>query len=126
MRKTIQSLIVALALLCFVSCGDDHSKAYRIKEKEANELQKKIEETSDCDDLRLFSFSILGLQGDVENLKDDELLKDGEIEALKDMVSRIESFWNNKINTMDCKEPTDEESELDTTAEDDFTDYDII
>jgi len=117
---------LAVAMLCLDACGDDHSKAFQALDKEANELQAKIEETNDCDELRLFSFSILGLKGDVENLQTDETVKEGEIDALNETVNRIEALWNGKIATLDCKEPTAEESELDTTAEDDFTDYDNL
>ena len=126
MRKIISLLLLAVAMLCLDACGDDHSKAFQALDKEANELQAKIEETNDCDELSLFSFRILGLKGDVENLQTDETVKEGEIDALNETVNRIEALWNGKIATLDCKEPTAEESELDTTAEDDFTDYDNL
>ena len=126
MRKLTSLLLLAVAMLGLNACGDDHSKAFQALDKEANELQAKIEETNDCDDLRLFSFSILGLKGDVENLQTDETVKEGEIDVLNETVDRIEALWNGKIATLDCKEPTTEESELDTTAEDDFTDDDIL
>ncbi len=126
MRKIISLLLLAVAMIGLYGCGDDHSKAFQALDKEANELQAKIEETTDCDELRLFSFSILGLKGDVENLQTDETVKEGEIDALKETVDRIEALWNGKIASLDCKEPTTEESELDTTAEDDFTEYDIL
>jgi len=126
MRKLASLLFLAAAMMCLHACGDDHSKTFQTMEKQVNELQAKIEETNDCDELRLFSFSILGLKGDVENLQTDETVSEDEIKTLKAAADSIEAFWNKKIVSMDCKEPTEEESELDTTAEDDFTDYDIL
>ena len=57
MRK-IASLFLLLALFSvFYGCGSKHSKAFLNLEKEANELERQIQEAVDCDDLMLFSFS---------------------------------------------------------------------
>lgn len=111
----------------FFACGDEHSKAFQTLEKDINKLEQSIMETDNCDDLMLFSFSILGLKSDVVNLQGDATVKEGEIEMLNSFVERIEAMWNGKIATLNCQEPTDDDSEINTSGEDDdFTDYDIL
>lgn len=113
-------------LLGFLACGDEHSKAFQTLEKDVNKLEQSIIETDDCDDLMLYSFSILGLKSDVENLQGDETVKEGEIETLNGLVERVEAMWNEKIASLNCQETTDEDSELDTSGEDDDPDYNIL
>ena len=126
MRK-IASLFLLLALFSvFYGCGSKHSKAFLNLEKEANELERQIQEAVDCDDLMLFSFSILGLKSDVENLIGDETIKEGELETLYDMTASIEATLEGKIAALNCEEPTDDSSEIDTTGEDDYVDYNIL
>ena len=126
MKKLASLLFLAVAIVGLCACGDGHSKAFQALDKETSELERKIEETNDCDELRLFSFSILGLKGDVENLQTDETVQEAEIETLNEALDHIEALWNGKIAALDCKEPTDEDNELDTSGEDDFNEYDIL
>jgi len=127
MRKFASLVLFAALFLGFAACEDEHSKAFQTLEKDINKLEQSIQTTDDCDDLRLFSFSILGLKSDVENLQSDETVKEGEIETLTSALERIEAMWNWKLAALDCQEPTEDDSELDTSGEDDdFTDYNIL
>lgn len=126
MRKLASLVLFAAMLVGFLACGDEHSKAFQTLEKDINKLEQSIIETDNCDDLMLFSFGILGLKSDVENLQGNETVKEGEIETLNGLVERIEAMWNEKMVSLNCQEPTDEDSELDTSGEDDDPDYNIL
>ena len=127
MRKLASLVLFAAMLVGFLACGDEHSKSFQTLEKDINKLEQSIIETDNCDDLMLFSFGILGLKSDVENLQSDETVKEGEIETLTSALERIEAMWNGKLAALDCQEPTEDDSELDTSGEDDdFTDYNIL
>lgn len=126
MRKLASLVLFAAMLVGFLACGDEHSKSFQTLEKDINKLEQSIIETDNCDDLMLFSFGILGLKSDVENLQGNETVKEGEIETLNGLVERIEIMWNEKMVSLNCQEPTDEDSELDTSGEDDDPDYNIL
>ena len=127
MRKLTSLFGFAMLLLGFSACGDGHSKAFQTIEKEAKTIEQKIQETNDCEELSLFSFSILGLKSDVENLQTDETVKAGEIDELNGVVDCIEAMWNGKLTILNCQEPTEDDSEIDTSGEgDDFADYNIL
>lgn len=94
MKKLTSLFGLAILLLGLWACGDEHSKAFHDLEKEINEVEQKILETNDCDELSLLSFSILGIMSDVMNLQTDETVKEGEVDELNGMVERIEATWN--------------------------------
>ena len=127
MRELILLLGFAMLLMGFSACNNGHSKAFQTIEKEAKTIEQKIQETNDCEELRLFSFSILGLKSDVENLRTDGTIKEGEIDELYGVVDCIEAMWNGKLTILNCQEPTEDDSEIDTSGEsDDFADYNIL
>ena len=69
-------------------------------EKKVSDLVQKIQETDDCDELQLMSFSILGLMTDVENLQQDENVKEADITAMNDMINGLEATLNGKITAL--------------------------
>lgn len=127
MRKLELFVWFAALLLGFTACGDEHSKAFQNIEREIKDIEQSIQQTDDCGELDMFSFSILGLKSDVENLQGDETLKEGELEAMNEAVERIEVMWNGKKDSLNCSEPSEDDIELDITGEsDEFSDYDIL
>lgn len=127
MRKLASLVWVAALFLVLTACGDEHSKAFQTIEKEIKDIEQTIQQTNDCAELDMFSFSILGLKSDVENLQGDETLKEGELEALNEAVDGIEAMWNGKKASLNCPEPSDNDSELDIMGEDEeISDYDIL
>lgn len=127
MRKLASLVWLAALLLGFTACGDKHSKAFHVIEKEIKDIEHSIQQTNDCAELDMFSFSILGVKSDVENLLGDETLKAGEIESLNEAVEQIEAIWNGKKASLNCPEPTEDDIELDLTGEgEDLDDLDVL
>ena len=127
MKKLASLVWIAALLIGFTACGDEHSKAFKTIEKEIGDIEQAIQQSNDCGELDMFSFSILGLKSDVENLQGDETLKAGELEALNEAVDHIEALWNGKKASLNCPEPSEYDSELDISGEgEEVSDYDIL
>ena len=89
-------------------------------EKKVSDLVQKIQETDDCDELQLMSFSILGLMTDVENLQQDENVKEADITAMNDMINGLEATLNGKITALGCNQAPADGEEIDIFGEDEY------
>lgn len=119
MKKLV--LILSLALgIC--SCNDGPSKPYQMLEEESMSIEEKIGETTNCDDLQMLHFGILGLRSDVDNLKLIDEVKESEIEKMKEILDQLEANWERKWNSMDCEQPNSDD-DLDTSGEEDGADF---
>ena len=111
------SIIVLLALaLGFCSCGDQPSKQFKAMEEELRSIETKINEITDCDDLQLMNFGILGLRSDMDNYRLESEMTEAEIEQLDGMIDQLEATWNGKWASLDCEQNMMED-ELDTSGE---------
>ena len=111
------SIIVLLALaLGFCSCGDQPSKQFKAMEEELRSIETKINEITDCDDLQLMNFGILGLRSDMDNYRMESEMTEAEIEQLDGMIDQLEATWNGKWASLDCEQNMMED-ELDTSGE---------
>ena len=120
------SIIVMLALaLCLGSCGNTTSKQFKDMEEEITSIETQINELTDCDDLQMLNFSILGLRSDLDNMIQSAEIPDGEITQLDEMLTRVEASWSGKWATLECDQAINND-ELDTSGEEDYQDYDIL
>ena len=114
------SIIMALAALtlCVCSCGNQVSKQFKAMEQEVLSIENEINATSDCDDLQMLNFGILGLRSDLDNLVQSATIPDDEINRLDEMLTRLEATWNGKWSTLECDQALSYD-EMDTSGEED-------
>ena len=86
--------------------------------EESKEIEMKINETKDCDDLQMLHFGILGLRSDFDNLKLIEEVKESEVEQLREILNNLDASWKNKWTALGCDQQNDD-GELDTSGEED-------
>lgn len=125
-RLSIIAMLAAF-VLCFCSCGNRTSKEFKAMEEEVVSIENQINTTTDCDDLQMLNFSILGLRSDLDNLIQAAEIPDEEISQLDEMLTRIEATWNGKWSALDCDQIISDD-EMDTSGEEDsqYQDYDIL
>ena len=112
--------MLSLALgIC--SCNDGPSKPYQMLEGESISIEEKIGETTNCDDLQMLHFGILGLRSDYDNLKLIDEVKESEIEKMKEILDQLESTWEKRWNSLGC-EQLNSDDDLDTSGEEDGAD----
>ena len=124
-RLSIMVMLTALAL-CVCSCGDSVSKPFKAMQEEVQSIEKQISETTDCDDLQMLNFGILGLRSDLDNLILSSEIPDTEISQLDEMLTNLEATWNGRWAVLDCEQALGAD-EFDTSGEEgDYEDYDIL
>ena len=123
MKKVTLFLLTAL-LFVFYSCGEQSSQAVQALEKEIKNVETQIQETNDCDDLQLITFSILGLRTDLEKLQQDETVKESEILELTNTIDQLDASLTGKYVALDCNQAIDDE--IETFGEDEYEDYNIL
>ena len=116
-RLSIFAIVTAL-MLCLCSCGNGTSKQYKAMEQEVLSIENEINTTSDCDDLQMLNFGILGLRSDLDNLVQSAAIPDDEISQLDEMLTRLEAAWNGKWATLECEQNLSDD-EMDTSGEED-------
>jgi hypothetical protein len=87
-------------------------------EQEVLTIENEINATSDCDDLQMLNFGILGLRSDLDNLMQSAAIPDGEISQLDEMLTRLEATWNGKWSALECDKNLSDD-EMDTSGEED-------
>ena len=122
-RLSIMVMLTALAL-CVCSCGDSVSKPFKAMQEEVQSIEKQISEITDCDDLQMLNFGILGLRSDLDNLILSSEIPDTEISQLDEMLTNLEATWNGRWAVLDCEQALGVD-EFDTSGEEDYEDYDI-
>ena len=123
MKKFALYLFVITLLSVFCSCGNGHSKVYLGLEKDELNIEEQIMETTNCDDLQMLGFSILGFRSDLENAFRDQSVTEKESEELTKMADHLEAVWQSKSSTLGCESYGEDAEELITSEEDD---YDIL
>lgn len=123
MKKPIFVLITAL-LLGFCACNNSTSKAHQALENDISRLEATIQETDDCDDLQLLTFSILGLRTDLEKLQQEEDITEGVALTLTEAINQLDASLTGKYAALDCNQNSDDE--IDTFGDDEYEDYNIL
>ena len=85
-------------------------------ETEALSIENQINEITDCDDLQMLNFSILGLRSDWDNLVQANEIPDSEINLLDEILTNLEATWNGKWAALDCDQIIAAD-EMDTSGE---------
>ena len=124
-RLSIIAMLTALTF-CFGSCGEKQSKQFKAMEEEVLSIENQINNISDCDELQMLNFGILGLRSDLDNLIQTAEIPDTEISQLDEMLTGLEATWNGKWSTLECDQ-TLEENQMDTSGEEEggSQDYDF-
>ena len=125
-RLSIIALLTAL-MFCLGSCGEKNSKQFKAMEEEILSVENQINAISDCDELQMLNFGILGLRSDLDNLIQSAEIPDTEISQLDELLTGLEATWNGKWSTLECEQILTED-EMDTSGEEDgeYQDYDIL
>ena len=116
-RLSIIALLTAV-MFCFGSCGEKQSKQFKAMEEEILSIENQINTISDCDELQMLNFGILGLRSDLDNLIQSAEIPDAEISQLDEMLTGLEATWNGKWSTLECDQTLNED-QMDTSGEED-------
>lgn len=118
--KRLTVILLTAILFALYSCGEQSSKAVQTLEKDIKGVEAKIQETNDCDDLQLLTFSILGLRTDLEKIQQQENLTEEQILALTETIDQLDASLTGKYASLDCNQAIDDEKEIDTLGEDEY------
>ena len=116
-RLSIIAMLTAL-MFCLGSCGEKQSKQFKAMEEEVLSIENQINTISDCDELQMLNFGILGLRSDLDNLIQSAEIPDTEISQLDEMLTGLEATWNGKWSTLECDQ-TLNDGQMDTSGEED-------
>ena len=118
--------MLAVVMLCFSACDNPESKQFKAMGEEVSSIETKINDITDCDELQMMNFAILGLRSDMDNYRQNGEMTDAEIGKLDDMIDKLEATWNGKWVSLGC-EGNLIEGEFDTSGEEagDF-DYNVL
>lgn len=119
MKKVSSIVILSAMILCLGSCINKPSKQYQAMEKEVSSIETVIGETTNCDDLQMLNFGILGLRSDLDNLKQTVEVTESEIRQLEEMLNRLDATWEGKWSSLGCNQVNYSDDELDTSGEND-------
>ena len=124
-RISILAILAAL-MLCLNACDNPESKQFKAMEEEISSIETKINEISDCDELQMMNFAILGLRSDMDNYRQESEMTETEIGKLDDMIDKLEATWSGKWTSLNCA-GSFIEGEFDTSGEEagDF-DYNVL
>jgi len=124
-RITILTMLLALTL-CFSACDNPVSKQFKDMEEKISSIETQINDITDCDELQMMNFAILGLRSDMDNFRQESDMTDAEIGQLDDMLDKLEATWHGKWGFLSC-EGNIIEGEFDTSGEGDSDfDYNIL
>lgn len=112
------SILIAMAVwaLGMASCGNQPSKEFKAMEEEVSSIEAKICEMTDCDELQMLNFAILGLRSDMDNYRQISAMSEQEIELLDGKLDELMATWNGKWAALDCEQDMTDD-ELDTSGE---------
>lgn len=112
------SILMAMAVWAFgmASCGNQPSKEFKAMEEEVSSIETKICEMTDCDELQMLNFAILGLRSDMDNYRQNSAMSEQEIELLDGKLDELMATWNGKWAALDCEQDMTDD-ELDTSGE---------
>ena len=112
------SILMAMAVwaLGMASCGNQPSKEFKAMEEEVSSIETKICEMTDCDELQMLNFAILGLRSDMDNYRQNSAMSEQEIELLHGKLDELMATWNGKWAALDCEQDMTDD-ELDTSGE---------
>jgi len=120
MRKLVLIAMMTAAVAALCACGEQHSKAFRTMQQDVTDLQTKIQETNDCDELQMLNFGVMGLRSDLDNLPQATDITEAELLELATLVDGVEASWRGKVAALDCNNFEAMEEDYDTSGEEDY------
>ena len=120
--RRVAILAMLASMLCLNACDDTISKQFKAMEEEVSSIENQINTITDCDELQMMNFAILGLRSDMDNYRQDTEMTDDEIGQLDDMIDKLVATWNGKWVSLNCEEGISDDV-LDTSGEE-AGDYD--
>ena len=118
MNKFSLIALFSVLMFCLGSCGPQTSKQFKELSEEASSIGTQIDTTTDCDDMQMLNFGILGLRSDLDNLIQSSVIPDDEINQLETIVTELEAAWNGKWSSIECDQIIADDA-LDTSGEED-------
>lgn len=125
-RKFFSLALMAVVLCTLSACGEKHSEKYTEMETDIQAVEQQISETSDCDELQLIYFSILGLRSDLTLPEEEGGLPEAEFEVISNKINDLEVMYNTKTMQLDCFNTDSINDMLDTMEEEMFEDYNVL
>lgn len=119
MNRLSTIVVLAVLMLCFSYCGTKTSKQFKALSEEASSIGSQIDTTTNCDDLQMINFSILGLRSDLDNLIQSSEIPEDEINQLEEIVTGIEASWSGKWAALECEQIMNDDA-MDTSGEEDI------
>ena len=119
----IKSIVFAALVLGLGACNNGPSKLYQAMETEVMTIETRIGEATNCDELQMQNFAILGLRSDMDNLRRDDGIRASEIAQLEQKLEHLDTAWNAKWASMNCNQLNVNVDELDTSGEEDGGDF---
>ena len=116
MKRVLILMAMAVWALGMTSCGNQPSKEFKAMEEEVTSIEAKICEMTDCDELQMLNFAILGLRSDMDNYRQNSAMSEQEIELLDGKLDELMATWNGKWAALDCEQDMTDD-ELDTSGE---------
>lgn len=116
MKRVSILMAMAVGALGMASCGNQPSKEFKAMEEEVSSIETKICEMTDCDELQMLNFAILGLRSDMDNYRQNSAMSEQEIELLDGKLDELMATWNGKWAALDCEQDMTDD-ELDTSGE---------
>ena len=114
----LSKVFMAVVALFFASCEDRPSPAFQKIQDDVKAIEAQIGEITDCDELQMGNFGIMGLRSDLEDYTQNNALTEAEVEQLNGMIDELEATWNGKWAALDCEENLADD-EFDTSGEED-------
>lgn len=118
MKRLSIIAVLTFFALCFCSCGEHASKQFKAMEEEVLSIENQVNTITNCDDLQMLNFSILGLRTDLDNLIQSAAIPDKEISQLDEMLTSLEATWSGKWSAIDCDQIISDD-QMDTSGEED-------
>ena len=125
-RKIFSLALMAVVLFSFSACGENHSEKYTEMETDIQAVEQQLSETSDCDELQLIYFSILGLRSDLTLPEEEGGLPEAEFEVISNKINDLEVMYNTKTMQLDCFNTDSINDMLDTMEDEMFEDYNVL
>lgn len=125
-KKIFSMAVVAATLFLCSACNEKHSEKYTEMQTDIQAVEQQISETSDCDELQLVYFGILGLRSDLTLPEEEGGLAETEFEEISNRINDLEVMLKTKTQQLDCFNNDSINDVLDTMESEEFEDYNVL
>lgn len=125
-KKIFSMAMIAALFFSFSACGEKHTEKYNTMSADIQTVETQISETSDCDELQLVYFGILGLRSDLTAPEEEGGLAEAEFEEISNRINDLEVMYKTKTMQLDCFNTDSINDVLDTMEEEMYEDYNVL